>query len=587
MKNSLSQLFSLRLLHDLAGETSYSRGEEYFEEGRVGNIQIKEDSMHAKVHGSQVYRVDLWNQEGKLNFSCTCPFHKDNLVFCKHCVAVGLAILKMEENNDDNKKIKGKYQSEMSIKDVKAYLKTQDKDALISMLLRYSNDNDELKSQLLLKAGTGRKKIHIPTLKKAIERAVDWGDFVDYKSMYEYSRGIEHVTGSLQELLKNNYSNEVIELTDYFLTLLEDQMGMMDDSDGSVSEILYEIQELHHTACVKAKPDPEQLARKLFNRELHSEWEVFYGASRQYADVLGKSGLAVYRELAEKEWEKVPQLKPGEDRHSFVGTRFRITSIMESLAEQTNDIEKIVAIKTKDLSLEYSFLQIAEIYKKAGHSDKALEWAERGVKAFPKETDSRLREFLANEYHQRKRHTDAMRLVWAEFVDRTRFEEFKLLKIHAKRGGGDTPWKEWREKAIQYIREQVTESKRKTKNNQWFWNGNDHSELVKIYLWEKDIDSAWNEAQQGGCHESLWLELAEKREAQHPEDAVAVYQSLVEPHVRQMNNVAYKEAAAWVKKVGVLFKRLGREEEWNTYLNNLRTAHKKKRNFMALLKNIQ
>ena len=82
----------------------------------------------------------------------------------------------------------------------------------------------------------------------------------------------------------------------------------------------------------------------------------------------------------------------------------------------------------------------------------------------------------------------------------------------------------------------------------------------------------------------MWLELAAKREAQHPEDALAIYQSLVEPHVMQMHNLAYKEAASWVKIIGTLFKRLGREKEWEIYLHNLCTTHKRKRNFMALLK---
>ena len=43
--------------------------------------------------------------------------------------------------------------------------------------------------------------------------------------------------------------------------------------------------------------------------------------------------------------------------------------------------------------------------------DKALEWAEKGLKAFAEGTDSRLWEFLANEYHRRRRYTKAYREV--------------------------------------------------------------------------------------------------------------------------------------------------------------------------------
>jgi uncharacterized Zn finger protein len=453
------------------------------------------------------------------------------------------------------------------------------------MLLDQTKDDDRLRSRLSFKAGKG-KKVNIATLKKVIDRAVDQGDFVDYHSMRQYSDDLHETINNLHDLLEEKHAVELIELSEYFLTRLEIQMDMVDDSDGYMSDIFSNVQELHHDACVLAKPDPEQLARKLFAWELRSSWEVFYGASEHYADVLGKKGLKAYQELAEKEWAKLSSLKSGDDRHSFDGNRFRITSIMEQLASQTGDVEKLVAVKMKDLSFAYSYRQIAELYKKNGKAEKALEWAEKGVKAFPKRTDSRLREFLANEYHKRKRHDDAMQIIWAEFVDAARFEEYKLLKDHAERAGGAEAWKLWREKALQLIRKGIAASNRAAKGRQALWYSNDRSELVKIFLWEKDIDAAWAEAEDGGCHESLWRELATKREADHPEDALAVYQSLVEPQVKQMNNDAYREAAALVKKIALLFRQLGREEAWNHYRNTLCETHKRKRNFMALLERI-
>src|SRR5262245_65949612 len=96
--------------------------------------------------------------------------------------------------------------------------------------------------------------------------------------------------------------------------------------------------------------------------------------------------------LAEAEWAKVPALRPGEDDSEKYGKRFRMTHIMETLARRTGDMEAVVAVKKRDLSLAYHYLQIAETYKNARKHDLALEWAERGVKAFPKRTDSRLRE---------------------------------------------------------------------------------------------------------------------------------------------------------------------------------------------------
>ena len=45
----------------------------------------------------------------------------------------------------------------------------------------------------------------------------------------------------------------VIELTEYALAKLEDAIGDMDDSDGYMSDILPELQDLHHRACLRAQ----------------------------------------------------------------------------------------------------------------------------------------------------------------------------------------------------------------------------------------------------------------------------------------------------------------------------------------------
>ena len=109
-------------------------------------------------------------------------------------------------------------------------------------------------------------------------------------------------------------------------------------------------------------------------------------------------------------------------------------------------LEALVAIKSRDLSSAWNFLQIAETYREAREYDLALEWAERGLKAFPQRTDARLREFLATEYHRRRRHDDAMALVWTGFCEAPYLEQYRNLKSHAERAGA---WPAWREKALE------------------------------------------------------------------------------------------------------------------------------------------
>ena len=91
--------------------------------------------------------------------------------------------------------------------------------------------------------------------------------------------------------------------------------------------------------------------------------------------------------------------------------------MMESLAKQSGNIEALVEIKKKDLSMAWDYLQIAEVYKSARKHKEALQWAEKGLEAFPEKTDSRLLDFLTDEYQHFKRPDDALKLIWQQFTE--------------------------------------------------------------------------------------------------------------------------------------------------------------------------
>ncbi|MEW6086778.1 MAG: DUF6880 family protein [bacterium] len=578
-KHIQMEVLTRKALKQIAGERSFGRGEDYFSNGQVYAMVEYEGKITAKVRGTSEYRVKLWVADKELNYSCNCPVGAGG-EFCKHCVAIGLAYLDQQKNG--GAVLQKSKKPSVTMDDIRNYLETRDKKTLLDMLMKQVFDDDRLREQLLMKAAKkGNKGIDLAAFRAVINSAVRVDDFVDYNSVYNYTNGIDNVVDSIEDLLKEGYVSEVIELSEYALESVEEAMSFVDDSDGNMGDILGKLQEIHHSACKKAKPDPEIMAKKLFEWELRAEYDVFYGAVSTYADVLGEKGLAVYRKLAEDEWAKIPPLRPNEEDPEKYGRRFRITSIMEALAKESGDLEALVKIKSKDLSDAYSFLQIAELYKKARKYDLALEWAERGVKAFPNRTDSRLRGFLAEEYHRRKRHDDAMALIWVEFTNSPYLEQYKNLKVHSER---INKWLIWREKALACLQEKITKTKREeTKNQRRLWPETDNSELVKIFLWEKDIESAWRKAKEGGCANSLWLILAVEREKGHPEDSLVIYRQQIEPALSRKDNEAYKETINFLRKIRSLLIRLGRKTEFKQYVESIRTAHKPKRNFMKLL----
>lgn len=571
-------------IRKITDSRSWQRGVNYYEQGNVLSLFEDEGTIIAKVSGTRDYKVKLWTENGDLDGSCTCPMG-DTGVFCKHCVAVGLTYLEGGAGcaPKDLKKQKTKgLEAAITLADIRQYLSQQKTDTLIEMIMDCLTEDDSLRERLVMKAARfGQKELNVDAFRTAITQATQTHGFVDYDRAYDFYRRIENVVDSVEDLLEDGFDKEVIELSEHSLKRVGKALGEMDDSDGYMGDVLERLQMLHHKACLRAKPNPKELAKRLFKWELTTGYDTFYRAAETYADVFGKEGIAVYRRLAEAEWSKLPQLKPGQGSLSYRDNRFRLTSIMEALAKGSGDIEQLVAVKSKDLSCAYHFLEIARIYKDAGNSDKALEWAEKGVKTFPDEPDSRLNEFLANEYHSRNRHAEAMELIWSDFLSLPNLNAYKSLKEHADKC---KQWTKWHERALKHVRKRISDAKKQASRNYRYWAiDNDHSTLVEIFLWEKNVEAAWKEAKEGGCKADLWKQLAKLREKDHPVDSIAVYQMLVKPIIEQTNNSAYREAVDLIKKIRGLMANLGQDKEFQKYISSVRTEFKRKRNFITML----
>jgi uncharacterized Zn finger protein len=334
---------------------------------------------------------------------------------------------------------------------------------------------------------------------------------------------------------------------------------------------------LHLSACIMAQPDPEELAERLFRFETTLPFGVCSFDAVTYRDAIGKDGLSRYRELAQAEWSKV---KPRDAKAGYDARRTSITRIMERLAEASGDVNELVAIKAMDLSSSFYYLNIANIWAKAGQPDKALDWAERGMKAFPERPDNRLRDFLVAAYLERKRDDEALQLTWIQFEERGTLENYKKLNDVAGKLG---LWPAQRERALARVADVIAQDASGSTRWKPSPSAPNYSVRVEIALWETDLDVALTFANHGICDRSLLIALAAKLESVRPSDALLLYRRVVPPIVEQTNNAAYDEAIKLIRKMGTLMKSQSQPRQFGDYLAELRMQYKQKRNFIKLL----
>jgi uncharacterized Zn finger protein len=573
----LDELISRAKLQDLAGSTAFHRGEEYFSVGAVGRLRAIEDKINARVEGTETYKVELRDDDGDLTYDCTCPRAADGY-FCKHCVAVGLAWLAENSAAPKSGAASRKRKRRDPRRDIKEYLTTQPPEALIDLLLDVTQRDDRLYQSLLLKAErTGRGGNVTQAFRRAIEDATRIHGFVDWREVGTFAGNIDQVADSLAELLKPDTAATLVELAEYAIERVENSLEQVDESNGEISDIVYRLGELHLKACTMARPEPAGLAERLLRFETTLPFGLCSFDATTYRNALGKEGLRRYRELAEAEWRK---LKPRDAKDSYDARRASITRIMERLAEASGDVEELVAIKSHDLSSCYRYFDIAEIWTKAKQPNKALQWAERGLKAFPDRPDNRLRDFLVAAYLKRKRNDEALQLTWVQFEERPMLDHYKKLHDVAGKLG---VWPEQRNRALAWVAEVIAREASTTSRWKPKPSTPNYSMRVEIALWEKDLDAAWESVHEGICDRNLLIALAGKFEASRPDDAVNLYRRVVPPIVEQTNNAAYDEAIGLIRKMGALMKEQSQPRQFRDYLAELRVQFKPKRNFIKLL----
>ncbi len=110
-----------------------------------------------------------------------------------------------------------------------------------------------------------------------------------------------------------------------------------------------------------------------------------------------------------------------------------------------------------------------------------------------------------------------------------------------------------------------------------------HRTLIEVLLRDGELDAAWQLAHEHGCDPPLWMALARAREHEHPLDAVGVYKREIEDLIDRMQAHWYEQALDLVVHVGELYARASAEDEFATYLDDLRGRHQRRTKFLAML----
>ena len=547
--------FDIAALRRLAG-SAFTRGEAYHRDGRVEILAIEPRRVLAQVAGTEDYRVNLLGKGETIKGECTCPAF-DDYGFCKHMVAAALAA-----NESDHGPEAG---GAGALARIRAHLADKPNGVLVGMIVELAERDRALfrKLEIASAADGADDKTLAVRFNKAIDQATATRGYVEYGEAGGWAGGVDEALDAL-DTLDSRHDRLVLKLAERAIDRIESAIESVDDSDGECGALLERARNIHIRAARGARPDPMALARDLFERETGDGYGIFDGAAWLYADVLGEAGLAEYRRLATEAWEKLPPLT-GRSREKAEGDYDGLSGILDSFAERDGDVEARIALRAKDLSSAWKYLELAEFCLRHKGAKEALRWAEEGLWTFEDApSDARLVLFAANLLMKADRRGEA------EAVLKRAFERAPDFNVYLG----------WREASGEAARDQalaVVERWAAAETGPSFGRPADLG--VKILIHEKRFDMAWAMTRNHRVSRAVKESLARESEADHPHEALDVYAERVDELANEGGNRAYEEAAGFVVRMS----RLRAPAEQTAYVATLKERFGRRRNFVKLL----
>jgi len=496
-------------IEELFDSEIFGRGEEYFEEGLVKDIELIDDkTLIGTVIGNDKYKVTISiDSDGEIVCDCTCPCDFN----CKHAVALLLKWVNEKKNyNEENSKSDSSKSLEKE-ETIHEILHKKNKEELIDLITNFLSKEPKLKSLITIR-------------KNEIYRKVKnlFSDFWEWNEVRALIEELELIIEGIKKN-KSSWNKDLLEEMDKTSRVLINGQDNVHD-DGDLSFFLNDWFEVFGEIFASIKPTIEE--KKSFIEKIKKFVEKDeYGFDNDIEKAL--YGMCKTKEDIEliKENYKI-------DREYFDNENFD-DFYLELYEKIGADKEYLDFAKEKGFSIEYvdKLISLEKIKEALEECNKQKEYdnkiEERKYKILKKlGKNKEAQEVL----FKLSKHTCSLDLI------------LKLKKESSK--------KEW-----ENYKKEIIEEAKKTKINEI---------ISKIYYHEEDYLNSYEYAK--NLTNSEYLELLSRKLAKnYPEKACSLLRKLIFQWILSGSGYPYKKAGKLLKEIknmdnsGSIFKKIKNE----------------------------
>ena len=633
-------------LETWAGSRIVARGRSYQKNGAVRELQRDDDgALVGWVAGSGLYaaRVSVDGSKDLIS-ECTCPYWTT----CKHAVAVvleylemtkkGTAVARVEaddprveeldaitENDDEPMEFDAEDLEEEPVEtlsesietrqsadpSLRSYLQEHTTAELVGLLLELAETHDEVRQSIENRRSLTSGETHkvLKQIRSEIA-ALEEPAWDSHHYGYEV-RNTDRLKAMLQALVASGQADAAVRLGPELLAAGAQALEYEHEAEstepiGACLDVLFHA--LDQTSLT-----PADRIEWVLDMALADEYELCgEGFENLWEEDFAKSD---WSEVCDRwtqrldEWEQPVR----DDERSSHYKRDRIADWLILALEKAGRRTEIVPLCKREAPITFSYHRLVDRLIDEGAWDEARRWCRKGLEAMHDRYPglrAKLREQLRTINLRSGNPLAGLAIQAEEFFDAPSSEAFQALGSAARELGVEEGVDAWGRHYLQTGRRPRSGKKRKS-DPELAWplpapeveipvspDKNEAPmvyELIRLAIAEKQPNEVvkWYD-HTGRRKGTSWMyavtlddDVADAIASSHPDRAVAIWKHLAEKEIARVKPKAYEDAVPYLRKVRKSLTGSGREEEWQTYLADLKQQNKRRPRCMEQLDRLE
>ncbi|MEB3356571.1 MAG: SWIM zinc finger family protein [Synechococcales bacterium] len=551
-------------VYELADNSQvYERGEDYYDSEAIATLSLAPHQITAKVQGGHgLYRVTVSDRSGRLETHCTCPYDGN---VCKHIVAVLLQYLRDEDPLPAP-------ETEGDPDALAQTLTALSHEELLKVVLDLARDKPNVRRSLLavvpISTQTLRQQPQNSKVVKVLKRQIsDFFNNLQFQSEHDYDYDYEYDEEEVYSELETTFTEaetlhpaDQIEVFWHAVTCGNDLFD-----EYPIGTVQIEDAILHYGKAVQRLRLPHPQKQLHFNSLL----SILDWGMTEYGNIFDAVKDSLDTICTEpKDYYYLIEILSGSDDKDVVDW-------IIGWYRDMGDDGRYLQMRQAHLHHEEHYLELAQYWQEQGDDDAYLSTLEAGA-AFLVESQERAA--ATGSFYSRYIQLEARPLLTTlvEHYQQAGDDESvnRILMIQAQVEGVTLEqYQEIRPLATQL---EVWPSQR---SQLLRWASLNSTELARIYLYEQDWQAALTLAASKPIEcESLRVLVAEGVKQACPQEAINLYEEMIQANINRKSRKYYHQAAIYAKAMKDIYLDILQEpEKWRAYIRQLRDSYSRYR----------